>query len=102
MSIARAFCATASRCRWTACSSSASIWALDRASRGDDLFRHRAYLRERAAGEEDLRPLAGEGARDRAAYRPACSVDYRVLLFEEHGDHTACLVRERAPPGDSL
>ena len=37
-----------------------------------------------AAGEEDLRSLAGEGACDRTADRPARSVDHGVLVLEQH------------------
>ena len=43
---------------------------LRRLDRAANLVGHRLHLRERAAGEEETRPLASEGACQRAADRP--------------------------------
>ena len=75
---------------------------LGRTSRRGDLVRHRSHLRERAAGQEEARPLPGERARHRPAERPTCPVDHRALLAEEHGrPHPARPVRCTTPPSQA-
>jgi hypothetical protein len=49
-----------------------------------NLVGHRLQLCLGATGEEHPRALASEGPGDRAADRPAPSVDHRVLVFEQH------------------
>jgi len=49
-----------------------------------DLLHHDIELVEGAAGQEYLRPLASEGAGDRAPHRACCAVDDSVLVPQQH------------------
>src|ERR671910_2002245 len=52
--------------------------------RGRDLLGHRFDLSKGAAREEEVRPLASEGTRDRAADGSSPSVDYGVLVLKQY------------------
>jgi len=58
------------------------LCGLDRPARGADRFGHAVEARQRPAGQEDVRPLASEGASHRAADVAATAIEDSVLAFE--------------------
>jgi len=57
---------------------------LGHGSGGGDLLGHRVERGHGTTGEEDLRPLAGEGTGNRTTYGTAPSVDHSVLVLKQH------------------